>query len=67
MKFNVPDMSCGHCTAAITKAIKAQDTKAEVDCDLSSRTVSVETALDSQAISAAITDAGYASTEIAAA
>lgn len=65
MKFNVPDMSCGHCTAAITKAIKALDGNAEVDCDLSSRSVSVDSAMGEEAVSAAIQDAGYKSTVIA--
>ncbi|MBK1637266.1 heavy-metal-associated domain-containing protein [Rhodovulum adriaticum] len=60
MKFNVPDMSCGHCTAAIEKAIKAQDPGAAIDCDLDSRTVSAETSLSEAALSAALEQAGYA-------
>lgn len=31
MKFHVPDISCGHCTAAIDKALKAIDPDARVD------------------------------------
>ena len=30
--FKVPDMSCGHCTATIEKAIKAIDPTASVTC-----------------------------------
>ncbi len=57
--FNVPEMSCGHCTAAIEKAIKAIDPTANVSCDLGSRTVAVESFLSERAVSEAIRDAGY--------
>lgn len=58
-RFSVPDMSCGHCTAAIEKAIKALDPKAAVSCDLDTRTVAVESRLGAQAVSDAIRNAGY--------
>ncbi|MGC9369249.1 MAG: heavy-metal-associated domain-containing protein [Paracoccaceae bacterium] len=67
MKFNVPDMSCGHCTAAIEKAIKAADANAKVECDLAARSVAVQSALDEIAVSAAIRGAGYDSSVVAAA
>jgi len=57
--FNVPEMSCGHCTAAIEKAIKAIDPTATVACDLDARTVAVESFLSDRAVSEAIRDAGY--------
>jgi copper chaperone len=57
--FNVPEMSCGHCTAAIEKAIKSIDPTATVSCDLGTRTVSVESILSDRAVSEAIRDAGY--------
>ena len=41
MKFHVPDMSCGHCTAAIEKALKTIDPDARVDTDLTSKTVTI--------------------------
>ena len=60
MKFSVPDMSCGHCTAAIEAAIKAQDPGATVACDLDARQVAIESALSGEAIVATLKDAGYA-------
>jgi copper chaperone len=33
-QFNVPDMTCGHCASAITKAVKAEDPNAEVEISL---------------------------------
>ncbi len=59
MKLNVPDMSCGHCTATIETALKALDPKAEVETDLAERTVNVRSGQDIGAIKAALEKAGY--------
>ncbi len=66
MKFSVPEMSCGHCTAAIEKSVKAADPAAEVACDLGSREVSIGSSLSGDALQAAIKEAGYDSTVVAA-
>lgn len=58
-KLTVPDMSCGHCTAAIDKEIKAADHAAIVSFDLSGRIVTVQSALGTKVILATIKDAGY--------
>lgn len=57
--FTVPDMSCGHCTAAIEKAVQAIDPTATVSCELGTRTVAVESFLSDRAVSEAIRNAGY--------
>lgn len=62
MKFNVPDMTCGHCVASITKAVKALDPAAEVKADLAGKTVSVETALPAASVAMALDQAGYPNT-----
>lgn len=59
MKFNVPDMSCGHCTSTIEKAIKSADAEANVSCDIAARTVSVEGSLPAERLTALLKDAGY--------
>lgn len=59
MKFHVPDMSCGHCTAAITKEIAVLDPAAEVSTDLGARTVEVTTSQTDEAVIEAIRAAGY--------
>lgn len=64
MKFSVPDMNCGHCTAAIENSIKATDPAAEVRCDLSGRNVEVSSGLSQDVIGSAIRDAGYEPTPI---
>ena len=55
MKFHVPDMSCGHCTAAIEKEIKAKSPGAAVSCDLGSKIVEV-TGAEPDSVQAAIRD-----------
>ncbi|MBZ0130463.1 MAG: heavy-metal-associated domain-containing protein [Rhodobacteraceae bacterium] len=59
MKFKVPDMSCGHCTAAIEKAIGSADPAALVACNLTDRTVDIESSLSSDTLVLAIAEAGY--------
>ena len=58
-RFSVPDMSCGHCTAAIEKEIIGADQNAGVSCDLLSHGVTVQSSLGNDAILAAINKAGY--------
>lgn len=62
IKLNVPDMSCGHCAGVITKTLKELDSKATVEFDMPSHTVSVSTGQDSAAVIAALVEAGYPAT-----
>lgn len=59
MKFSVPKMSCGHCTASIEDAILESDEGADVQCDLDSKIVEVDSVLDAAEILAAIKKAGF--------
>jgi copper chaperone len=61
-KFNVPDMTCGHCEATVSKAIKEIDGSADVKADLSSHKIDVTSTADNNAILAALDAAGYPST-----
>ena len=56
MNFHVEDMSCGHCTAAIQKAVAEAGGKAVTD--LTSHSVTVE-GLDEARAAQVIRDAGY--------
>ena len=40
--LKVPDMTCQHCVATITKLIQQQDPAAQVQTDLALHTVSVD-------------------------
>jgi len=57
--FTLPDMSCGHCVAAITEALKAVDAQARIDIDREARTAQVVSALPREALVAALIAAGY--------
>ena len=61
-EYDIPDMSCGHCVTTIEKAIKAADPQASANVDLMKRQAVVTSAVDPQAIAAAIDEAGYPST-----
>jgi copper chaperone len=63
-KFNVPDMSCGHCKAAIEKAVGAADAAAALDFDMDERTVAITSGLDDAALIAAMKSEGYDSTPV---
>ena len=59
MIFSVPRMSCGHCTSAIEKGIKAKDPSAVVTTDLDLRFVTVQSNLTQSDVQTAIVGAGY--------
>ena len=58
-QFTLPDMSCGHCVAAITDALKAADARARIDIDLQMKTARVDSTLPRDMLAAALAEAGY--------
>jgi len=63
--FSVPDMSCGHCKAAVENAIHAIDAKAQITVDLTAKTVGVADGPGVEAVLAALQTAGYPAQQIA--
>jgi len=61
--FNVIDMTCGGCAAAITKAIRNIDPNAIVNADPATKRVNVESQLPASSIADAIAAAGYSVAE----
>ena len=59
IQFQVNDMTCGHCAATITKAVKALDAGARVDIDVATHRVAVESATSKEVLENAIRNAGY--------
>lgn len=55
----VKGMSCQHCVKAVTQALQAQDAQAQVQVELSSGQVTVQTQLSREATAAAIAEEGY--------
>jgi len=58
-RFNLPDMSCGHCVAAITEALKEADSGAGIQIDLAAKTAQVDSPLPRETLAAALAEAGY--------
>ncbi|WP_219062559.1 heavy-metal-associated domain-containing protein [Pseudomonas sp. UMAB-08] len=59
-RFNVQGMTCGHCVRAITQALQSSDPAADVQVDLASGEVRVESSLTAEAIISLISAEGYA-------
>lgn len=59
LELTVPDMTCGHCMNAITRAVGEIDSHAKLDFDLPSHRVSVDSDKAAADIRAAIEQAGY--------
>lgn len=60
--FHVPDMSCGHCKAAIEKAVLAADAEAQLEIDLDAQVVKVTSRLTDADLVALLTKEGYPAT-----
>ncbi|RQO55616.1 copper chaperone [Paucibacter sp. KBW04] len=57
--FKLPDMSCGHCVAAITRALGEVDDQAKLDFKRDTRELQVQSDLSREDLATALTEAGY--------
>ncbi|MBC3957003.1 MULTISPECIES: heavy-metal-associated domain-containing protein [Pseudomonas] len=57
--FHVQGMTCGHCVRAVTQAIRQQDPAAEVQVELASKEVKVQSVLSAEHIIRLIGEEGY--------
>lgn len=66
IEFKVEGMSCQHCVAAVTNAIRAQLPSAQVQIDLVSGRVTVESAqrVDVNLLKTVVDEAGYTLTGV---
>lgn len=66
--YQVQDMTCGHCAATITQAVREVDEHARVQVDLAQHRVTLEgTQAPPDALQAAISRAGYTPVPVPAA
>jgi copper chaperone CopZ len=66
LTLDISGMSCGHCVAAVDKALRSLDGVAVESVKIGSATVEYDPArVSSDALIGAIDDAGYAATEAA--
>ncbi len=59
IKFQIPDMTCGHCVNTITKAIQDQFAQAQVEADVSTHTLTVGNVEDAAVLESIIKVEGY--------
>ena len=57
--LTVPDMTCGGCVASITRVVKGLDPDATVDANVATKLVQINSLIDTDAVVAAIANAGY--------
>ena len=58
-EFTVQDMTCGHCAATITDAVKSLDPEGRCEIDLAAKRVKVESAFTADRVAAAIAKACF--------
>lgn len=63
-RFHIENMSCGHCKASVEKAVAELDDDAELDFDMETREVEIDSTATKDAIVNALTAAGYPPAEI---
>ncbi|NET43184.1 heavy-metal-associated domain-containing protein [Okeania sp. SIO2B3] len=59
IQLKVPSIACGGCADTITKAIKTQESEADVQVDVEQKIVTVETKASEESIKQAIVAAGH--------
>lgn len=60
LEFDIAALSCGHCARAVTEAVHAVDPAAQVQVDLATKHVTIDTQADRARVVAALAEAGYA-------
>ena len=58
-QFKVPEMTCGHCKMRIEKAMNGSGEVSELNIDLQSKTVSLESELPVEGLIRLFDEAGY--------
>jgi copper chaperone len=59
LRFYIPNMTCGGCAKAVTKALLSVDPQARIETDPPAREVRVDSALDESAFLAVLSESGY--------
>lgn len=64
IEFQVEGMSCQHCVAAVTNAIREHDDTAQVQVDLATGRVAIESTQPAGTLKSALDEAGYTVTGV---
>lgn len=58
-EFQIQNMTCGHCASVVTKAVQAVDPKANLEIDLPTHRVRIESSAPREQLAKSLTEAGY--------
>lgn len=64
LRYNIENMTCGHCVATVTKAVHGVDASAAVRASVADQSLEIDTGASSEAIRTAVTAAGYPLTPV---
>ncbi len=59
LELTLPDMTCGHCVATVKRTVAALDPNAQVEIDLPSHQVRIQTQADAEQVRKALEEEGY--------
>lgn len=59
IELTINDMTCSGCVASISRVVKGLDPDAKVDANVETKRVKIDSAVDADAVVAAIANAGY--------
>lgn len=59
LQFHIPDMTCGGCVNAITRALQHIDPQIRIEADLDQHELRVETTAAKDRVETALAEAGF--------
>lgn len=59
IELTLPSMTCGHCVKTVTAAAQRLDPAAQVQADLATHRITVQTSVAREALVKALADEGY--------
>jgi copper chaperone len=60
IEMTLPTMTCGHCVRSVTETVQRVDADAQLQIDLPTHVVKIQSAKPAEAFAAALTEEGYA-------
>jgi copper chaperone len=59
LTLSIPDMSCAHCSSAITQAVRHLDPYAQIEFNMHGHQISLSSTASPEALIKALEEAGY--------
>jgi copper chaperone len=60
IQFTLPDMTCGHCVKVVTETVRRVDAQAQLQVDLPTHAVTIDSGKPAADFAAALAEEGYA-------